>query len=163
MLLVKTAETVGDLFKLAGGKYLNQTGSINAATKMLNDFCNKKGLNAKDIRIVDGSGVSKNNLMTADFMTNFLIVESKQNNFEGFKSAMAFPGKGTMSNRMLYFGENLKVKTGTLSNVSAIAGYIKTRQGNNLVFDIMINDPKSNSSQKKSLEELIIRSIYMNY
>lgn len=154
------AETV---FKIAGGKFVNNTGSIESALKMLNDFCSRNGLKAEEIKIVDGSGVSKNNLMTADFMTSFLTAVSKLDYFEIYKLSMANPGKGTLNNRMLYFGENLYAKTGTLSDVSAIAGYIKTQRGNNYAFDIMINDPKSKSADKKRLEEYILRSIYANY
>ena len=154
------AETI---FKLAGGKFVNNTGSVDSAILMLNDYCRKNNLNTANIRIVDGSGVSKNNLMTAEFMTDFLIKLSKQENFERLKEQMATPGKGTLSNRMLYFNNNLTAKTGTLSNISSIAGYIKTQKGRRLVFDIMINDPKSQNSDKKRLEEMILRAVYTNY
>ena len=154
------AETV---FKIAGGKFVNNTGSEESALKMLNDYCSKLGLKAEDIKIVDGSGVSKNNLMTTDFMTNFLVAETKDSNFDMYKSSMATPGIGTLNNRMLYFKENLNAKTGTLTDVSAIAGYIKTQRGNEYAFDIMINDPKSKSSDKKMLEEYILRSVFANY
>ena len=96
-------------------------------------------------------------------MTDFLIVMTKQKFFDVYKNSMSSPGVGTLTNRMLYFGDNLKAKTGTLSNVSAIAGYMKTRQGKDVVFDIMINDPKSQSTDKKMLEELILRAIYVSY
>lgn len=154
------AETV---FKLAGGKYSNSTGTIQSALEMLNEFCKENNINMSDIKIVDGSGVSKNNLMTAEFMTNFLVAESKQKDFETYKEAMASPGMGTLSNRMLYLQESLKAKTGTLSDVSAMAGYIKTRKGNEYAFDIMINDPKSSSSDKKIMEEMVLRTIYTEY
>lgn len=151
------------LFKVAGGKYVNNTGSIDSAINMFNDFCSKYGLKPEEIKIVDGSGVSKNNLMTADFMTDFLVVESKLPNFELYKDSMAYPGIGTLTNRMLYFKDNLKAKTGTLTDVSAIAGYIKTQRGQEYAFDIMINDPKSKPADKKMLEEYILRSIFANY
>ena len=151
------AETV---YKLAGGKFVNNTGSINSANDMFLAFCKRNDINPDDVRLVDGSGVSKNNLMTADFMTKFLTVEANQPNFEFYKSSMAGPGVGTLRNRMLYFGENLKAKTGTLSDVSAIAGYIKTRKGNEFAFDIMINDAKSQPTDKKMLEEMLLRAIY---
>ena len=64
---------------------------------------------------------------------------------------------------MIYFGDKIKAKTGTLSDVSAIAGYITTRHGNEYAFDIMISDPKSDSAHKKMAEELILRTIYMDY
>ncbi len=155
-----TAETV---FKAAGGKFVNNTGSINSAIKMFDDFCSRNNINNDNVRIVDGSGVSKNNLMTANFMTDFLIAESKSENFEFFRNNMANPGIGTLENRMLYFGSNVKAKTGTLSNVSAIAGYIKTRRGNDYAFDIMINDSKSDSDKKKMAEETILRTLYLEY
>ncbi len=154
------AETV---FKLAGGKFVNNTGSISSAIKMFNEYCSKQGLKPEDIKIVDGSGVSKNNLMTSDFMTDFLVAESKTEDYELFKTSMASPGEGTLENRMLYFKDNLKAKTGTLTDVSAIAGYLKTRSGNDVAFDIMINDPKSKAADKKMLEEYIIRAIYITF
>ncbi len=154
------AETV---FKLAGGNFTGNTGSIESAQKMFNAFCVKNNLNVESVKIVDGSGVSKNNLMTAEFMTSLLVAQSKLDNFETYKSSMAYPGIGTLSDRMLYFGENLRAKTGTLSDISAIAGYLKTQKGHEYAFDIMISDPKSKSADKKILEEYILRSLYANY
>ncbi len=154
------AETV---YKLAGGKSVNSTGSMDSANEMFLAFCERNNIKADDVKLVDGSGVSKNNLMTADFMTRFLVAEANQPNFQSYKNAMAAPGSGTLANRMLYFRDNLKAKTGTLSDVSAIAGYIKTRQGKEYAFDIMINDAKSQPTDKKMLEEMILRAIYSDY
>ena len=151
------AETV---FKLAGAKFVNNTGSLANSQKMLNAYLEKICLNTENIKIVDGSGVSKNNIVTADFMSEFLV---KQAQAGDLISSLPTAGEGTLKNRMLYFKDNLHAKTGTLSDVSAIAGYITSRSGNLYAFDIMINDSKSKSSEKKSLEEYIIREIYTNY
>lgn len=151
------AETI---FKLAGAKFANNTGSLENSQKMLNAYFQKLGLNSQDIKIVDGSGVSKNNIITTDFMTNFLV---KQANNDEFKNLLPTAGEGTLKNRMLYFKDNLKAKTGTLSDVSGIAGYITSRNGKTYAFDIMINDAKSKPSEKKSLEEYILRDIFANY
>lgn len=148
------------LFKIAGGKFVNNTGSIGHSNQMLNAYFAKNNLNASDIRIVDGSGVSKNNLMTADFMSDFLAKEAENKNLI---DNLPTPSEGTLTNRMLYFKDNLKAKTGTVSNVSALAGYLKTQKGNQVAFDIMINDSKSNTADKKMLEEYILRAIYCNY
>ena len=152
------AETV---FKIAGGHYAKTSGSAEAAIKMLMDYCGKLGVNTQNIRIVDGSGVSKNNLVTTDFMTSFLI--SQYQNDAEYKEIFASAGEGTLKNRMLYFGDNLKAKTGTLSDVSAITGYLKTAKGNLVAFDIIINDPNSKTPDKKMLEEYILRAIHTSY
>ena len=65
------------LFKIAGGHYAKTTGSAQNAVEMLFAYLDKIGLNSSDIKVVDGSGVSKNNLATSDFMTSFLTAQYK--------------------------------------------------------------------------------------
>jgi D-alanyl-D-alanine carboxypeptidase/D-alanyl-D-alanine-endopeptidase (penicillin-binding protein 4) len=151
------------LFKSAGAKFANSQGNITNSLSMLNTYLDKLKFSHDDIKIVDGSGVSKNNLMTSDYMTNFLIYLSKDENFENYLKMLPTAGEGTLKDRMLYFKDNLRAKTGTLSDTSAIAGYIVSRKGNMYSFDIMINDAKTTTSDKKNIEEQILRSIYANY
>lgn len=150
------AETV---FKIAGGKYAKESGSNQAAVEMFDDYYKKLGINTDNIKIVDGSGVSKNNLITADFMTEVLL-KSAQNNKVNLKCNMASPGEGTLTDRMLYFKDNLKAKTGTLTNISTIAGYLTVKSGKTYAFCIMVNDAKSKSADKKAFEEYILREAY---
>ena len=151
------AETV---FKAAGAKFVNNTGSLENSVKMLNSYFKKLGIDYSDIKIVDGSGVSKNNIVTADFMSEFLVKKAAD---KEFKNSLPTAGEGTLVNRMLYFKDNLHAKTGTLADVSAIAGYITSRSGKTYAFDIMINDPKTKMTDKKSLEEYILRDIFTKY
>lgn len=151
-----TAETV---FKVAGGKYAKETGSSSAAIEMFNDYYKKQGINTDNIKIVDGSGVSKNNLITADFMTEVLL-KAAQNKEIDLKCHMASPGEGTLTDRMLYFKDNLKAKTGTLTNISTIAGYLTAKSGKTYAFCIMVNDSKSKTADKKSFEEYVLREAF---
>lgn len=152
-----TAETV---FKLAGGKFSKQAGSTEAAVEMLKAYYSKQGINTDNITIVDGSGVSKNNVVTADFMTDVLVGASKKDFFKDFKSHMATPGEGTLTDRMLYFKDNLRAKTGTLSSISAIAGYLTVKSGKTYAFCIMTKDSKSSDSDRKSFEESLLRKAF---
>lgn len=151
------------LFKLAGAKFTDSQGSIKNSLSMLDAYLRKLNVSDNDIKVVDGSGVSKNNIMTADFMTDFLLAEAKTENFDMFKAYLPTPGEGTLKNRMLYFKNNLRAKTGTLSDTSSIAGYITSRKGKLFAFDIMINDAKTTSADKKNIEEQILRQIYESY
>lgn len=152
------AETV---FKLAGAVYTKSPGSAQNSYAMLNNYMNKLELNTEDIKIVDGSGVSKNNLMTSDFMTSFLVKLYNTENFETLQQYLPTPGEGTLKNRMLYFKDNMRAKTGTLSDTSAITGYLTTRAGKVYVFNIMIQDAKTSEADKKNIEEQILRQVYM--
>lgn len=155
------AETV---FKLAGGKFSgsldsNSMGTTESAIQMFDDYYKKLGICTEDIKIVDGSGVSKNNLLTADFITEVLLKSALDDKFN-LKSHMASPGEGTLTDRMLYFKDNLKAKTGTLTNISSIAGYLTAKSGKTYAFCIMINDPKSKSADKKAFEEYLLREAF---
>ncbi len=144
------------LFKLAGGKYKNTTGSFESGKEMFNDYCKKMNLDNSHINIMDASGVSKNNLMDSDFMTNFLLL-----NREELEPIMATSGEGTMADRLLYLKGNIKAKTGTLANVSNITGFISTQNGHKYAFCIMINDAKSDNKDKKLLEDNLIKTLYL--
>lgn len=147
------------VFKIAGGKYSKETGSMPAAEEMFNDYYKKLGVNTDNIKIVDGSGVSKNNLVTANFMTEVLVKAYANKKFE-LKNFMAEPGEGTLKDRMLYFKGNLKAKTGTLTNISSVTGYLTAKSGKTYAFCIIVNDPKSKSADKKSFEEYLLRTAF---
>lgn len=151
------AETV---FKVAGGKYAGGEGSAQNSIDMLNDYYTKQGISTENIRIVDGSGVSKNNMLTSNFMTQVLAMEANTPEFEAFENHMATPGEGTLTDRMLYFKGKMHAKTGTLSNVSAISGYLTTKNGKKYAFSIMVTDAKSKSADKKAFEEYVLRNAY---
>lgn len=153
------AETV---FKLAGAKYTKKTGSFENSYKVVEDFAKTNAIDLSGVKIVDGSGVSKNNMTTTKFMTEYLVQVSKNYGYEKVISALPYPNpeSSTLKNRMLYLGNKLHAKTGTLADVSGIAGYIETRKGNKYAFSILINDAKSTKIEKKTFEELILRAIY---
>jgi len=155
------AETV---FKLAGAKYSNSKGSFEHSYQIIEDFCSANVVDLSTVRIVDGSGVSKNNLLTPKFMTDYLVQLVNNYGYDEVSKMLASPNNeyGTLKNRMLFLQNNLHAKTGTLFDVSSISGFIETRKGNKYAFSIIINDAKSTKIQKKSFEEVLLREIYRN-
>lgn len=143
-----TAETV---FKLSGG------GSAEGGVKVFEEFCKNNNLDPSQIRITDGSGVSKNNLVSADFVTEYLY----KNKDNPVLNHLPAAGEGTLAMRMLPLKDKLKAKTGTLSNVSSLAGYLTTKNGNQYCFCILQNDVKMSESDKKMLEDYIVKELYL--
>ena len=157
VLLNSNNMVIETMAKLAGGKYFNKQGTDIDGVKLFNSYCEKNGIDNSRIRIVDASGVSKNNLMDTDFISEFLIKNKDNKVYE----SMAIPSKGTLSNRMMPLKDNLRAKTGTLSDISSIAGFITAKSGQKYVFAIIINDPTTQDTQKKNLENYLIRDLYM--
>ena len=149
---------IESISKIAAGKYYKKEGTDVDAIELFNKFCEIHGLNNSRIRIVDASGVSKNNLTDADFVTEFLV----KNQNSAVLDKMVEPGSGTLSDRMLPLKGNLKAKTGTLSDISSIAGFLTTKRGKKYAFCIIINDPATTKSAKINLENYLIREMYMS-
>ncbi len=148
------SETVA---KLAGGKAYEDRGSDLNGIKVFNAYCKKIGLDNSKIRITDASGVSKNNLISADFISEFLVKTKDNKTLEKLPT----PGEGTLTHRMLPLKENLKAKTGTLGDLSSIAGYLTSKSGNKYAFCIIINDTTSTISDMKALEDYLLREAYL--
>lgn len=145
------------LFKLAGGKYTKKTGSTEYGLKAFNDFYSKMGIDTSEISIVDASGVSQNDLLTANWMTLALVKLSKTQNFQIYKSTLATPSEiGTLQNRLIPLKAKLYAKTGTNAGVSAITGYVKDKYGNTFAFSIIIQNFKDSAKPAKDLEDAIL-------
>ncbi len=105
----------------------------------------RAGVDTSRIRLVDGSGLSRNNLVTPE-MTAALLKYMWNHEDDGARTAfydsLPVAGvEGTLRNRMrtgpAY--RNLRAKTGTLSNVSSLSGYVRGSDGTPLAFALMCN------------------------
>ncbi len=150
------AETVA---KIAGGQKSGETGSFSNQTKMFYDYWQANGVDTKGIVIADASGVSRNNLVTVDFMTNALdkIYVNKQEQF--IKDTFAQPGEGTFSNRLLNYRGYVFLKSGTLANISGLAGYVKADNGKTYSVAILIQNFTYPENQVKIFENRLIEEI----
>lgn len=148
------SETVA---KLAGGKAYNDRGTDLNGIKVFNAYCEKLGLDNSKIRITDASGVSKNNLISADFISEYFVKNKNNKVLEHLPK----PGEGTLTHRMLPLKDDLRAKTGTHGDASSIAGFLTTKNGHKLAFCIIINDTTSTIADMKTLEDYLIREAYM--
>ncbi len=148
------------IFKVAAAKYFNfeKTASFDDALKMFNDIY--KDYITEGIIITDGSGVSRYNLLNCEFLSKSLIMLFKETNL---KDLMVGADEGTMKNRLILLKDNLKVKTGTLSNMSSIAGILTTRKDKNLVFCIIVQNSPKRKAILKNFEDTLIALLYRKY
>lgn len=94
--------------------------------------------------IVDGSGLSPHNLLTPDKMLEILDYINKNNDKLGIVELLPVSGKsGTLQWRTSTFNQPLKehviAKTGSLQNVSNLAGFIITKSGARVPFVMFTN------------------------
>ncbi|HKV39488.1 MAG TPA: D-alanyl-D-alanine carboxypeptidase/D-alanyl-D-alanine-endopeptidase [Blastocatellia bacterium] len=103
----------------------------------------KVGLDAGSASIVEGSGLSRQNLVTPDSVVKLLVFISRQNWAPVFMDSLPVAGlDGTLKNRMKATpaAGNLRAKTGTLLYDNALSGYLTTRVGEHFAFSIVVNN-----------------------
>lgn len=148
------------IFKLAGSKKYNATGTSFHSVNAFNEFYKKNGISTDKILVKDGSGVSRNNLVSVGWITDSLVKLNKEKDFESFKEKMAQPGDGTLSNRLFDLRGDAFLKTGSLSNVSAISGFVKSQDGNDYAVAIIVQNFMEEQTKVKKFEDDIIKLIY---
>jgi serine-type D-Ala-D-Ala carboxypeptidase/endopeptidase (penicillin-binding protein 4) len=148
----------GALFKKLGQLYSHQPGSWeNGSLAVSRILAKEAGLNAYGLRILDGSGISHGNLATAAQMMQILdFAYHHYPSSNEFISALPISGiDGTLKNRMHNIVRKVRAKTGTISGVASLAGYVIDADQEPLAFVIMINGDKRFSWRYKPLEDKI--------
>lgn len=129
------------IFKYLGyAKY--GLGSFNNGSRAVMEWFNEKGLETGGIKVVDGSGLSRLNRTTTDFLCRYLTAMSREPFYNDFLQSLAKVGEsGTAKNLLpgLPMGITVRVKTGTMDGVKSYAGYVITPHGQTLAFAIISN------------------------
>jgi len=131
------------VFKVIGAKYDSPPGSISKGESAVVDFLTSIGNPRNIFEILEGSGLSRFNVVNSDLYVRLLkYMYDDVKTFDTFYSSLAIAGKdGTLRNRMIgtEAENNIHGKTGTLNSVSSLAGYAVTRDHELLIFYIDMN------------------------
>ena len=101
------------------------------------------GVPADAQQIVDGSGLSRRNVVSPDALLAVLRRMAAQGMTSPFVAALPIAGTdGSLAGRMSGTAAqgNVRAKTGTMSNIRSLAGYVTTRDGEPLAFVIIVNN-----------------------
>ena len=121
---------------------LRQT-SEDRGVEVVKGFLKTVGIRPESLLLNDGSGLSRNDMVTADSTVQLLTYMSRHRYADVFRNALPIAGvDGTLRNRMkgTVAEGNLRAKTGSLSSAASLGGYVTTTAGEKLVFTIMVNN-----------------------
>ena len=116
--------------------------SEQCALAALRDFLRRNGLPADEVRFDEGSGLSRNNLTSANATVALLTFMARHREADKFIAALPIAGEdGTLRRRMKATAAqgNVRAKTGTLRWANALSGYVTSAAGERLVFSVMLN------------------------
>jgi len=119
--------------------------SAEKGIQVIDSMISRTGLNFEDYKIVDGSGVSHYNLVSTELMIELLkyMYYRSSENYKILHDSFPIAGvDGTLENRMRRTKafENVHAKTGTLSGVSTLSGYLKSANDHDITFSIFFQN-----------------------
>ena len=117
-------------------------------------------------RVKDGSGLSRQNYISPDFMCRFLDAMAESPEYETFLDSLPFPGgNGTLQANMNGQPEQLRrrirVKSGSMNGVRCYSGYIlpSTSEGETLAVSIMTNNCTAPTWKVRSILDKVMAAI----
>jgi serine-type D-Ala-D-Ala carboxypeptidase/endopeptidase (penicillin-binding protein 4) len=137
--------------------YMNDATIIDTLLKT--DF---KDLPQKP-RWVDGSGLSRYNLFSPQ---DFVFIFNKMKNDFGMpriQNILATGGTGTLSSYYMKEAGSIFAKTGTLSGVVSISGFLYTRKNKLLIFSVLVNNHNTSATAIRRTVEQFIEGIREKY
>ncbi len=125
------------------GREKGTAGTIEAGSEVLRGLLTQADIRSDEYIFFDGSGLSRQNLVTPHAIVKLLLYASKQPWGEQYAKTLPVAGQdGTLADRFRNTPEqaNVEAKTGSLSHVSTLSGYATTQSGERIAFSVMSNN-----------------------
>jgi serine-type D-Ala-D-Ala carboxypeptidase/endopeptidase (penicillin-binding protein 4) len=142
-------------------------GTRQAGLEALRSFLKTDvGLDDDDVNFEDGSGLSRLTLLTPEATTRLLLHMATSPDREPARAAWlaSLPvggADGTLDNRFRGFRDAARVqaKTGTLSHVSALGGYLDHARRGRLIFTLVVNNYNTPALEARRGMDKIVESL----
>ena len=137
----------------------NGDQSLESGRKVVVEHLESTGFDTSGLTYMDGSGLSRNNLVTPISQVKFLTNIMNEKFYKTYFTSLPIAGQSGTLKKMFYSEGNGQIfaKTGTLNKVKTLAGYMKTNSGKTLVFSLLINNYAGSVDQVKSKMEQLLQ------
>jgi len=149
-----TAELFTKILAVNDSTTGNWEDGLNSIKSFLADSA---GIDTTLFRLSDGSGVSRYNLTSADQLIKLLSYMHASKHRDNF--IFTLPGGGsnsTLKDRLKFSKSKIRAKTGHLSGVSCISGYIFSDKYGPIAFSILMNGYIGKARPYQQLQDKII-------
>ena len=114
-------------------------------------------------RWADGSGLSRYNLFTPQDFVHILQKIKTDAGMERVKEIFPTGGEGTLRNFYVSDSGFLYAKTGTLSGVVALSGYLYTAKNRLLLFSVLVNNHQASAIDVRRQVEAFLQRLRKKY
>lgn len=144
------------------GKLGGMSPSFEGGDAALKQFLLQAGLKEDEFFFLDGSGLSRRDLVTPAAVVQLLMYARRQPWGAAYQESLPVSGvDGSLSERFLNTpaGGLIHAKTGSLSHVNALSGYGETKSGRRFVFSILCNNHNLPSAKVLAAIDAIVQAL----
>jgi D-alanyl-D-alanine carboxypeptidase/D-alanyl-D-alanine-endopeptidase (penicillin-binding protein 4) len=144
------------------GRAPGRPGSVATGVAVVREVAGRLGLDLDALVPIDGSGLSRRNLISAENLCRLLVAMDAHPAREAFRASLPVAGRdGTLRARLTEgpAAGNARAKTGSLALVSALSGYVTTADGERIAFALVTNNdpvPADRADAPKPTEDAIV-------
>lgn len=114
-------------------------------------------------RWADGSGLSRYNLFTPQDFVAILGKMQKEFGMPRLHDILPTGNEGTLANYYKADSTAIYAKTGTLSGVVALSGFLTTKKGKELIFSILVNNHQASATAVRRAVEHFVQNLRNAY
>lgn len=137
-------------------------GSSSSGSRAVRAYLDGTGINTKGLSIVGGSGLSRGDALTNQFICDLLVHAREtysDEDWQTYYDALPIGGvDGTLSSRFVSTPAEGKVraKTGSLTGVSALSGYLEAGSGKEYVFSILMTEFTDTTEARRAQDDIVL-------
>ena len=151
---------IADILVKTMGKVKGNHGSTAAGLKVVKAYGQSIGLDMNKWLFEDGSGMSHDNRVSSETVSQLLFAVQQEPWYATYVTSLPVAGAanrmvgGTLRTRLTnpITAGNVIGKTGSLTGVAALSGYVHAQSGNDYIFSILVQN-KSNAAT--AIDEMV--------
>lgn len=154
------------LLKTMAAEHFGAAGSTELGLSLVKDFADSMKMDTTKLEVNDGSGMASSTLIQSDDLSRLLIEMRNHPHFNVYKKSLSVAGfDGSLKNRFVNSPLRGKIygKTGYVSGVRSLSGYMETASGQTVAFSVVTNNYTHKTSYIDHLQGEIIQEVYEKY
>jgi serine-type D-Ala-D-Ala carboxypeptidase/endopeptidase (penicillin-binding protein 4) len=141
-------------------------GSLSVGLDALRAFAGDVGIDPDEIHFADGSGLSREALVTPRAFVKLLVYMAKSPCSDIYGNSLPVAGvDGTLAHRFPYAraAGRIHAKTGSIDHVNTLSGYMDLQSGRRLAFSILADNHDLKAAGGIIIVDALARAIYDAY
>ncbi|NGP86773.1 D-alanyl-D-alanine carboxypeptidase/D-alanyl-D-alanine endopeptidase [Fodinibius halophilus] len=154
------------LLKTVAAEHYNARGNTELGLSLVEDFAVAMKMDTTKLEMNDGSGMAANTLVSVDDLSQMLIKMQEHPHFNIYKKSLSIAGvDGSLKNRFVNTPLEGKLfgKTGYVSGVRSISGYMNAKSGQTLAFSVVTNNYTDKTSYIDYVQDKLIKQLYKKF